>query len=110
MSAFLQSVDLVQNQDMVLYSSPSNEESTVNIRVVNRNSYTVTVRVAIVAAPASSALGQLSVSDYIEFESPICATDILENTGLVMPPDHTVVISSTDNGINAVAYGFSQMI
>lgn len=111
MASFLQNVDLASGVGSVLFSSGSDVDTTANIRVVNRNSVTVMVSVAIVAAPdPSSALADLADSDYIEFNAPVSANDILENTGLVLPPLHHVIVISSSDDVNAVAYGFTQTV
>ncbi|MCK9533052.1 MAG: hypothetical protein M0R77_21485, partial [Gammaproteobacteria bacterium] len=86
-------------------------DTTGNIRIVNRNTATVTVSVAIVAAPdESTALANLSPADYIEYQAPIAPNDILENTGIVIPPSHVVLVQATSNNVNAVIYGFTQSV
>lgn len=109
MAAFLQNVDLASGVNTVLYSSASGNDTTGNIRIVNRNSQTVNVSIAIVqASDESSALANLTEADYIEYNAPIAANDILENTGIVIPPLHFVIVRASTSGINAVIYGFIQ--
>ena len=109
MAAILQNVDLASGINTALYSSSAGIDTTANIRIVNRNSVTVTVSLAIVsAADEQTALANLSVSDYFEFDAPIAANDILENSGIAIPENHVVIVSASSNNVNAIIYGFAQ--
>lgn len=111
MASFLQNVDLASGVITALYSSGSDVDTTANIRIVNRNTTTVTVSVAIVAAPdESTAIANLGPAHYIEYEAPISANDILENTGIVLPPSHVVIVKADSANVNAVVYGFTQLV
>ena len=109
MAAFLQSIDLASGVNAGLYSSAPGYDTTANIRIVNRNSSTITVSIAIVAATdAASAIAALTNANYIEYNAPVSANDILENSGLAIPPGHTILVRSNNSGVNAVVYGYSQ--
>lgn len=111
MAAILENVDLASGVNTVLYSSPAGIDTTGNIRIVNRNTVSITVSVAIVAAPdQSTALSNLAVSDYLEFDAPVAPKDILENSGIAIPEGHFVIINSSSNNVNAVIYGFTQQV
>lgn len=111
MAAILQNVDLAPGVDTALYSSATGYDTTGNIRIVNRNSVTITVSIAIVSAPdESTALADLTVADYIEFNAPVSANDILEDSGIVIPEGHFVIVNSSSNNVNAVLYGFTQSV
>lgn len=111
MASFLQNVDLASGINTALYSSGSNVDTTANIRIVNRNTTTVTVSIAIVAAPdEATALATITPADYIEYDAPISANDILEDTGIVIPPLYFVIVNSSSGNVNAVIYGFTQSV
>lgn len=111
MASFLQNVDLAAGISTALYSSASNVDTTANIRVINRNTTSATVSVAIVAAPdEATALATISPADYIEYDAAVSANDILENTGIVIPPSHVVVVKASSGNVNAVIYGFTQSV
>lgn len=109
MAAFLQNVDLAANTLTALYSSASGNDTTANIRIVNRTPSTIMVSVAIVnAVDGPTAISNLTPADYFEYEAPIAANDILENSGLAIPPEYTVIVWASSNDVNAVIYGYSQ--
>lgn len=111
MASFLQNVDLASDLVTALYVSGTDVDTTGNIRIVNRNPVTINVSIAIVAAPDSStAIAALTPADYIEYHAPISANDILENSGIVIPPQHVVLVNASANNVNAVIYGFTQTV
>lgn len=103
-------LDLTLNTDTILMSGPSGFSSTANVRFVNRNSSPVKVRLALVDEPAASALANLSNEDYLEFDIELRANGVLENTGIVVPEDFTLVARSDTNDVTVVAYGFQEEI
>jgi len=103
-------LDLAATTDTVLMSGASGFDSTVNVRFTNRNSSAVTVRMALVDDVSGSALGSLSDEDYLEYDTTIEANDVLENTGLVIPEDHTIVVRSDTTLVTVLSYGFEEQI
>lgn len=103
-------LDLAANTNTVLMSSANNFDSTVNIRFVNRNATSIRVRLALVDAPAVSALVDLSNSDYLEFDTEILPNEVLENTGIVVPENYSLVVRSDSASVSVVAYGFEEQV
>lgn len=101
-------LDLTANTDTELMSGPVNFTSTVNVRFVNRNTSSVKVRLALVDAAAGLAVAALSDEDYLEFDATIKACEVLENTGLVVPEDFTLVARSDTEDVTAIAFGFQE--
>lgn len=92
-------------------SSPANFDATANVRFVNRNpSVSVKVRLALVDAPAGSALSALSNEDHLEFDTEILPNGVLENTGIVVPENHTLVVRTNTLLVNAIAFGFEEQV
>ncbi len=103
-------LDLVANTNTILMSGAASFNSTANIRFTNRNSTPVRVRLALVDAPAASALASLSNEDYLEYDIEIRANGVLENTGIPIPADYSLVVRSDTNDVTAMAYGFEEQI
>ena len=102
-------LDLLANTDTLLMSGANGFNSTANIRFVNRTSSPVTVRLALVDAPAASALASLSDEDYLEFDVEIRANGVLENTGIPVPEDFSLVARASSNDVTVMAYGFEEV-
>ena len=101
-------LDLTANTDVVLMESGLNIDSTVNVRFVNRSGTSIVVRLALVDSPASTALVNLSNEDYLEFDTVVLANEVLENSGIVVPQAHSLVVRADSNDVTAIAYGFEQ--
>lgn len=103
-------LDLIANNDVVLMEGSAGRDRVVNVRFVNRNQTTIRVRLALVPFPASTALGNLDPADYLEYDAAVGPLDILEDTGIVVPPNHSLVVRTDTNEVNVIAYGFAEEI
>ena len=103
-------LDLVANTETILMTGATGFNTTANVRFVNRNATDVTVRLALVDAPAGTALASLSVEDYLEYDTVLLANQVLENTGLAIPDDYTLVVRADSTGVTVVAYGYEEVI
>jgi hypothetical protein len=102
---------LTTNTNVVLMSSPANFDATVNVRFVNRNSSSsVKVRLALVDSPSGTALVNLSNEDYLEFDTTILPNEVLEETGITVPENHTLVVRSDTLLVNVIAFGFEEQV
>lgn len=101
--------DLPATTYVVLMAGASGKSSTVNVRFVNRTGSPIDVRLALVDAPAAGALAALTDDDYLEFDLPLGANDVLENSGIAVPEDHSLVVRASAVGVSAVAYGFEEI-
>lgn len=102
--------DLTANTDTILMTGSPNTNSSVNVRFVNRNPNPVNVRLALVDANATNALAELSLEDYLEYDTEILAQDVLEDTGLVVPAGYTLVARANTSGVTVIAYGFEEQV
>jgi len=86
-----------------VYTCPASTFSVVSLNVCNRNSSTAaTVRIAISSSTSPS------VDEWLEYDTSIVASGVLERTGLVMDSTNkylVVYISSATPTISCVAYG-----
>jgi hypothetical protein len=102
-------LDLVGGVDAELTTMPLSFQATMNIRFVNRSdSGTARVRLALVDAVAGSAIAALTPKDYLEYDAKVGVSDILEDTGIVVPAEYTLVVRSDNNDVSVIAYGFEE--
>ena len=101
-------LDLVANTYTVLMEGATGFNSTANVRFVNRNSTDVAIRLALVDAPAASAIASLSNEDYLEFDTQLMGNCVIENTGVAIPEGFSLVARSDTNDVTVVAYGFEE--
>ena len=103
-------LDLSATTPTVLMAGASNFDSTVNVRFTNRNATPVKVRLAMVDDIAANALASLADEDYMEYDIEIRANGVLENTGLAVPEDYSLVVESDTADVTVIAYGFEEQI
>jgi len=101
-------LDLIANTDTILMSGTTGFSTTLNVRFVNRTTSPVRIRLALVDEPQSTALTNLSLEDYLEYDVEIRPNGVLENTGIVIPEDYSLVVRSDSNNVTAIAFGFEE--
>ncbi len=101
-------LDLAATTDTVLMSGAVNFSTTANVRFTNRNATAIAVRLALVDADAAGALAALSLEDYLEYDTPIAANGVLENTGIAIPEDYSLVVRSDTASVSVVAFGYEE--
>lgn len=101
-SGKLGSADLGAAADTLLYTAPAGVVTTTNINLCNRGAAATTVRIAIgtAAAPATT--------DYIEYETPLPASGVLERTGVVLSAGEKLWVRAAAVGVSARAHGFEE--
>jgi hypothetical protein len=86
-----------------IYTCPASTFAVVSLNICNRNSSTAaTLRLAISSSTSPT------VDEWIEYDTSIVASGVLERTGLVMDSTNkylVVYISSATPTISCVAYG-----
>jgi hypothetical protein len=94
--------NITTTADTTIYTVPSSTFSVVSVSICNRNSSTAaTIRVAICSS-ATPAVGE-----YIEYDTSLVASGVVERTGLVMDAGKILVvqISSATPTVSVVAMG-----
>ena len=86
-----------------IYTCPASTFAVVSINICNRNSSTAaTLRLAVSSSTSPT------VDEWLEYDTSIVASGVLERTGLVMDSTNkylVVYISSATPTISCVAYG-----
>jgi len=98
----LGTANITSTANTTIYTVPTSTFSVVSVSVCNRNSSTAaTIRIAI----ASSA--SPNPDEYIEYDTSLVASGVVERTGLVMAANQILVVqvSSATPTISVVAMG-----
>lgn len=100
-SGKLGSASLAATTNTAIYTCPTLKVATVNVNIVNRNTRSVTIRLAIGAASPEA-------TDWIEYDATIPANGVLERSGLVMSGDEVLVAYSSATNVTVRAFGFEE--
>lgn len=98
-SGKLGSANLLAAADTLIYTVPALKIATVNVRFSNRNATAVKVRLAIGTG------GAPTVADYIDYDVPMTANGILEDTGMVLSAGEKVWARSDTANVSIRAHG-----
>ena len=83
-----------------LYTVPADTFAVVSINLCNRSSANpADIRIAICDA------GTPTNEEFLEFDSELLASGVIERTGLVMDAGKLLVVRASTNDVTAVAYG-----
>tara|TARA_B100001250_G_scaffold291144_1_gene252864 strand:- start:1515 stop:1832 length:318 start_codon:yes stop_codon:yes gene_type:complete len=83
----------------VVYTVPATTVAVVNISVVNRSGSAVTARIALAAASTPQS------EEFIEYNTSIPSTGVLERTGVVLEAGKKVVVYSSSADTSVSVYG-----
>ena len=83
----------------VVYTTPASTVAVVNVSVVNRGGSAATVRVALAAASSPNA------DEYIEYNTSVGSTSVLERTGIVLDAGKKVVVHASSGDTSVSVYG-----
>ena len=97
-SGKLGSADLAAATDTLLFTSGATPQ-TFNVRFANRNATAVKVRVAIGTGSSPA------TADYVDYDAPIQANGILEDSGLVASSGEKIWVRSDTTGVSVRAHG-----
>lgn len=103
-SGKLGKADLAANTDTLLYTVPASKTATINIRIANRNATGIKIRVAIGegASPAAA--------DYIDYDLPVIANGMLEDTGVVCTAGEKIWVRSNLAAVSVRVHGFEESV
>ncbi len=97
-SGKLGSADLVAITDTLLFTAGVTPQ-TFNVRFANRNNSGVKVRVAIGTG------GSPALTDYVDYDVPVIANGIMEDTGLVASSGEKIWVRSDTANVSVRAHG-----
>lgn len=93
-SGLLAAADIEAGVNTLIYQAPGGRAFNVNIRICNRNSFDVHIRLAVTAGD----LEDLKVADYNEYDTILRANGNIERTGVSLAQNQSVVgYSDTGN-------------
>jgi hypothetical protein len=82
-----------------LYTCPATTFAVVTVSVCNRSNSAVTFRMSLSATTTPAA------DEWLEYDTEILPTGVLERTGIVVQAGYNLIIYSNTANVNAVAMG-----
>jgi hypothetical protein len=98
----LGTANITTTANTTIYTVPSSTFAVVSVSICNRNSSTAaTIRVAVASSASPNA------DEWIEYDTSLVASGVVERTGLVMAANQVLVVqvSSATPTISVVAMG-----
>lgn len=94
--------DIGAGLSLIVFTVPVNAMFTGNIRVTNRTTTDIKVRVAICKTDVPSN------DEFIEYDATIPANDVLEDTALVLKAGERFYVSTNTPGVSVRVHGFQE--
>lgn len=98
----LSATNITTTADTTVYTCPASTFAVVSINVLNRNASTaVSVRIAVASAATPTP------AEYIEYDTSLTASGVVERTGLVLKTGELLVVQTptATPTISVVVYG-----
>ena len=91
---------LVAAANSTIYTVPENTFAVVSLNICNRNSSnTADIRIAVAATDTPGN------DEFIEYDSELLASGVIERTGIVLDAGKKIVVRASTNDVTAVVYG-----
>lgn len=103
-NGILGSADLAATSYTGIYLVPADTFSVVTVSIVNKNSTSVTVRLAIAKTDPTGATIP-AADDYLEYETEILPNGVLERTGIVIDASRQIYVHSSATNVGVMVYG-----
>ena len=103
-NGILGSVDLIPNNYTGVYLVPADTFSVVTVSICNKNSTSITVRLA-VAKEDPSGTTLPAADDYLEYETTILPNGVLERSGIVVNANRQIYAHSSASSTVVMVYG-----
>lgn len=91
--------DLSATTNTTVYTCPASTFTVASVSICNRNSTTVTVRLALAAS------GTPTASEYLEYDVQLLANGVIERTGIVLDSGKLLVAYASAANVSVVAMG-----
>lgn len=82
-----------------VYTVPTGYYTVCNVSITNRNTSSVTIRLAM------SSTASPSLQEWIEYDTTIVGKGVFERTGLVLDPGLNIVVYSDTASVGCTVYG-----
>ncbi len=92
--------DLISETNQAVYVNNYTDAAVVSVSVCNRNHLSTVISIANSTSQTSP-----GAAEWIEYEVEILGKGVLERTGIVISPDHFLVVRSSLPNVNAVVWG-----
>jgi hypothetical protein len=92
--------DLLSDTNQAVYVNNYTDAAVVSISVCNRNHLATSISIANTTSETSPAN-----AEWIEYDVEILGKGVLERTGIIVSPNHFLVVKSTLPNVNAVVWG-----
>jgi hypothetical protein len=102
-SGRLGAADIAATTNTTLYTVPSGKYAVLSLNIVNRNTTTATVRVALTSTDTPTD------AEWIEYDANIGAKGVLERTGIVLDSGKKVVVYSSVSNVSCVVVGIEEI-
>jgi hypothetical protein len=103
-NGILGSVDLPAADYTGVYLVPEDTFSVVTVSICNKNSTSITVRLAIAKTDPTGATLP-AADDYLEYETEILPNGVLERTGIVIDASRQIYARSSATNTAVMVYG-----
>lgn len=98
----LGAANLSATTNTTVYTVPSSTVGSFSVNLCNRNSSSVTVRLALAASDTPA------TTEWLEYDVPIPAQGVLERTGLVLDASKRVVAYASAANVSVVVWGYEE--
>ena len=98
-SGRLGTANLTAATNTSVYTVPADTFTVATISICNRGNQAITVQMAVADSATPNA------SEYIEYDTQLVASGVLERTGVVVGAGQKIVVRSSTGSVNAVVYG-----
>ncbi len=85
-----------------IYTVPSGKVATFNVSICNTNTTSVTIRLSI------SSTSTPSTSEYVEYNTTIPASGVLERSGLMASDGKLIVVYASATNVAFNVYGYEE--
>ena len=103
-NGILGSADLAATTYTGIYLVPVDTFSVATVSICNKNSTSITVRLAIAKADASGTTLP-AADDYLEYDTEILPNGVLERTGIVVDASRQIYARSSSTNTAVMVYG-----